>query len=184
MGFEPPLSQSPLTPLLWKLPKPPLPFQIKPVPTLTPVNLSLQLQTHPTFHSNPETVLVLPTSMPFFLSFMWMIPAYPPHTASGHHLREAPPPSRSRNHHASSSGLPPGSAHTGSCHGGQGGHSLFSHLFLLLPTGLLEAGDDAHSSIYSQQLGFRQDAGLASFWVGESFEAQDGDKSWPKPQFF
>lgn len=67
---------------------------------------------------------------------------------------------------------------------GEGGESLFSHLFLLLPTGLLEAGDDAHSSIYSQQLGFRQDAGLASFWVGESFEAQDGDKSWPKPQFF
>lgn len=58
---------------------------------------------------------------------------------------------------------------------------LSSHLFLLLLSGLLKARDDAHSSFYSQQPGFCQDAGPGSLWMGKCFEAQGGDESWPKP---
>lgn len=49
-----------------------------------------------------------------------------------------------------------------------------SHLFLLLPAALPEAGDSPHSPFPSQQPGFHRDTRPRSFWMRKSFEAQGG----------
>lgn len=99
MSLEGPLLASPIPnlpslswgpPLPGKLPRPLLPFQIKSIPTLAPVNLPASRLTLP---STPTLSLFWSFSRPCPppSSFTWMIPAYPPLTATGHHLTSGKP---------------------------------------------------------------------------------------------
>lgn len=183
MSLEGPLPASPLPnlpslswgpPLPGKLPRPLLPFRIKSIPTLAPVNLPASGLTLP---STPTLSLFWSFSPPCPppSSFTWVIPAYPPLTATGHHLTSGKP-TITPNHHASSSGLSPGSHYTRPAMWG------VSICFLLLLTGILEAGDNAHTSFSSRQPRSRQDTGPGSFRIWKPFEIQGGDKCGPKPK--
>lgn len=165
---------SPLTlsgpPWLWKFPSLPLPFRIKFTPTWLHRTSHPSFGIHPILHTSPEVSWSSPPPCPSPLPFTWRNPAYPFRTAPGHRLGEG-----SQSCLASPSDLPAGCARTRPCH--SEGLRLFSHLFLLLPAGLLEAGDNSHSTFYSQQPGFHQDTRPRSFWTRKPLEAQSGDKS-------